>query len=83
MEFLGGIFASAGFTDEYVHLFRAATAAEPEGTPEPGIELIRRPLAEMVAAARAGKIRDAKSALALMLAGDLPPLVPGEAPEVG
>jgi ADP-ribose pyrophosphatase len=83
IEFVGGFYTSAGFTDEYVHLFRAATAAESEGTPEAGIELIRRPLGEMVAAARAGKVRDAKSALALILAGDLPPLVPGEASGVG
>ena len=83
IEFLGGFYTSAGFTDEYIHLFRAATASEPEGTPEAGIEVVRRPLADMVAAARAGKVRDAKSALALLLAGDLPPLVPGEASEVG
>jgi ADP-ribose pyrophosphatase len=83
IEFLGGFYTSAGFTDEYIHLFRAATGAEPEGTPEAGIEVIRRPLAEMVAAARAGKVRDAKSALALMLAGGLPPITSGAAPEVG
>jgi ADP-ribose pyrophosphatase len=67
IEFLGGIYTSAGFADEYVHLFWATTDAEPERAPEDGIELVRRPLAEMVAAARAGRIRDAKTALALLL----------------
>jgi hypothetical protein len=32
------------------------------------MELVRRPFAEMVMAARAGRIRDAKTALALLLA---------------
>ena len=68
IEFLGGYFSSAGFTDEYVHLFVATTVAEPEGEPEEGIEVIRRPLRELVAAARAGRVRDAKTALALLLA---------------
>ena len=68
IEFLGGYFSSAGFTDEYVHLFVATTAQEPEAAPEEGIELLRRPLPEMVASARAGRVRDVKTALALLLA---------------
>jgi ADP-ribose pyrophosphatase len=67
MEFLGGVFTTAGFSDEYVHLFWARTEAVASRPPEPGIELVRRPLAEMVAAARAGRVRDAKTALALLL----------------
>jgi ADP-ribose pyrophosphatase len=67
IEFLGGIYTSAGFSDEYVHLFWARTADEPEGAPEDGIEIVRRPFAEMLAAARAGRVRDAKTALALLL----------------
>jgi ADP-ribose pyrophosphatase len=69
IEFLGGIYTSAGFTDEYIHLFVAETEPEPTGRPEQGIELLRRPFEEMVRAARAGRVRDAKTALALLLAG--------------
>ena len=43
IEFLGGYYASPGFTDEYVHLFWARTEAEPEGEPEDGIEVVRMP----------------------------------------
>lgn len=68
IEFLGGVFTTAGFSDEYVHLFWARTAPEPEADPEPGIELVRRPFAEMLMTARAGRVRDAKTALALLLA---------------
>jgi ADP-ribose pyrophosphatase len=68
IEFLGGVYTTAGFSDEYVHLFWARTEAEPEAKPEPGIELVGRPFAEMLAAARAGRIHDAKTALALLLA---------------
>jgi ADP-ribose pyrophosphatase len=67
IEFLGGIYTSAGFSDEYVHLFWATTTAEPEGIPEEGIEIVRKPFADMAAAARAGRVRDAKTALALLL----------------
>lgn len=69
IEFLGGIYTSAGFVDEYIHLFEAWTGDEQEGSPEDGIEVLRRPLDEMVAAARAGRVRDAKTAVALLLAG--------------
>jgi ADP-ribose pyrophosphatase len=69
LEFLGGIYTSAGFADEYIHLFEAWTGDRQEGLPEEGIEVLRRPLDEMVAAARAGRVRDAKTAVALLLAG--------------
>lgn len=72
--FLGGVFASAGSTDHYVHLFVARTELEPVGEPEPGIELVIRPLGEMVAAAEAGRVRDAKTALALLIAAGRPSL---------
>lgn len=74
IEFLGGYYASAGFTDEYVHLFWARAHAEPVGPPEEGIEVVLMPFERMVAAARAGRIRDAKTALALLLASGRPPL---------
>lgn len=68
IEFLGGFYSSAGSTDEYVHLFWATTAATAEGEPEAGIELLKIPFERMVAAARSGKVRDAKTAIALLLA---------------
>jgi ADP-ribose diphosphatase len=69
LEFLGGIYTSAGFADEYIHLFEARTGDRQEGSPEEGIEVLRRPLDEMVTAARAGRVRDAKTAVALLLVG--------------
>lgn len=81
IEFLGGVYVSPGTTDHYVHLFWALTDHEPTGEPESGLEVVRRPLAEMVDAARAGRIRDAKSAIALLMLGDRvaprPTVVPG------
>jgi ADP-ribose pyrophosphatase len=74
IEFLGGYYASPGFTDEYIHVFWARIEAEPRGEPEAGIDVITRPLGEMVAAARGGKVRDAKSAFALLLAATATPL---------
>jgi ADP-ribose pyrophosphatase len=68
IEFLGGVYTSAGFTDEYVQLFVADTEPEPAGRPEGGIELVRRPLDELARSARGGRIRDAKTALAVLLA---------------
>jgi ADP-ribose pyrophosphatase len=65
---LGGIFTTAGFSDEYVHLFLADTEPDPVAEPEDGIALVRRPFGDMVSAARAGRVRDAKTALALLLA---------------
>ncbi len=55
-------------------MFWARTEAEPVGRPEAGIELIRMPLDRMVAAARGGKVRDVKTAFALLLAATAPPL---------
>jgi ADP-ribose pyrophosphatase len=72
IAFLGGAYLSPGFTDEYIHLFWARTEPEPAGEPEVGIEVITKPFAEAVAAARAGKIRNATTALALLLAAGVP-----------
>ena len=74
IEFLGGCYPSAGATDEYIHLFRARTAGAPEGVPEPGIDLVREPFDRMLDAAKAGRVRDAKTALALFLAAARPAL---------
>ena len=75
IEFLGGYYASAGFTDEYVHLFVARASPEPQVPPEEGISLVREPFDRMVAAARAGRVRDVKTALALLLAAGRPPVI--------
>jgi len=74
IEFLGGVYATVGSSDEYVHLFWARTEPEPSGDGEPGIELVVEPFARMVDAARSGRVRDAKTALALLMAAGRPPL---------
>jgi ADP-ribose pyrophosphatase len=68
VEFLGGCYLSPGFTDEYIHLFWARTEPEPRGAVEEGIELIAMPFERAVAAAREGRVRNASSALGLLLA---------------
>jgi len=68
LEYLGGIYTSPGSSSEVVHLHLALTEAEPSGAPEDGIELIRRQQRELVAEARAGRVDDAKTALALLIA---------------
>lgn len=72
MEFLGGVYVAPGTTAHYVHLFRALVEPAPVAEPEPGIEVLREPMARMVAAARAGRVRDAKTALGLLLADARP-----------
>jgi ADP-ribose pyrophosphatase len=74
IEFLGGYYSSAGLTDEYVHLFWARTEPMPTSEPEEGIEVLRRPFGQMVDAARAGRVRDAKTALAILMAAARPSL---------
>ena len=68
IERLGGMFPSPGSWTEFVHLFLARTGEEPEAEPEAGITVVLRPFEEAVERARAGEIRDAKTALALLLA---------------
>ena len=72
--FLGGTFLSPGFTAEYVHLFWARTAPEPVGEPEGGIEVVRMPLHRAIAGARDGKVRNAMTALGLLLVAEVPAL---------
>jgi ADP-ribose pyrophosphatase len=74
IEFIGGYFSSAGSLDQYVHLFRARVRAQPEGQVEEGITLTTVPLDRMVTAAKGGRVRDAMTALALLLADERPPL---------
>ena len=68
LEPLALVYTSPGSSSELVHLFVATTRPGPEGDPEDGIEIVRRPFADAVAEARAGRIDDAKTALALLLA---------------
>ncbi len=68
IEALGGYYSSAGSSDEYVHLFVARTMSEPDGLPEAGIEVVRMPFEGMTETARAGRVRDGKTAMALLLA---------------
>lgn len=72
VRLLGQLHPSVGHSSELVHLFLARTGPEPEGPPEDGIELVRRPLAVAATEARAGRIVDMKTALALLLADDGP-----------
>jgi 8-oxo-dGTP pyrophosphatase MutT (NUDIX family) len=74
IEFLGGLYPSVGSSDEYVHVFWARTEPEPTGPVEAGIELVMEPFGRMVDAARSGRVRDAKTALALLMAAGRPPL---------
>jgi ADP-ribose pyrophosphatase len=74
IAFLGGAYLSPGFTDEYIHIFWARTDIEPSGTPEPGIEVVEMPFGDAVAAATAGRFRNATTALGLLLAASTPAL---------
>ncbi|MGH2640109.1 MAG: NUDIX hydrolase [Actinomycetota bacterium] len=68
LEPLAAIHPSPGSSSELVHLFWSRTGAGPEREPERGIEVVRRPFDGAVADARAGRIDDAKTAVALLLA---------------
>jgi 8-oxo-dGDP phosphatase len=74
MAFLGGVYLSPGFTDEYIHIFWARTHSEPMGSPEPGIDVVLMPFADAVSAARGGRFRNATTALGLLLAASAPSL---------
>ena len=69
IEFLAGFYTTAGLSDEYVHLFLGRCYSEPVGQPDgEAIEVVRMPLDRASAAARAGRIRDAKTIIGLLLA---------------
>ena len=74
IAFLGGVYLSPGFTDEYIHIFWARTLEAPDGPAEDGIAVVRMPFAQAVAAARAGRIRNAATTLGLLLAASVPAL---------
>jgi len=68
IEPLGRILTSPGFADEEIELFLAYVEANPEQDAEDEIELVRMPLPEAVASVHDGTIKDAKSAVAILLA---------------
>jgi ADP-ribose pyrophosphatase len=68
LEPLAVVHTSPGSSSELVHLFVARTGTRPERDPEPGISIVRRSFADAVSEAREGRIDDAKTALALLLA---------------
>ena len=51
-----------------------APRRRPLADPEPGIEVVRTPLHQAVARARAGKVRNATTSLGLLLAAGVPAL---------
>jgi len=68
LERLGSVLTTPGFTDEVIHLF-AAHDLEPVGQrlePDELIEVVPTPFAEAVAMVFDGRIRDGKSALAIL-----------------
>jgi ADP-ribose pyrophosphatase len=72
IEPLSSIWTSPGFTDEVIHLFTAhdlqPTAQQLD--PDEIIELVPLPFAEALDRVRRGALRDAKSAMTLLLAAD-------------
>ena len=66
IERIGSIVSAPGYSDEVVELFAAEVEPGP-GEPEEDIEVVLMPFEEAVAAARDGRITDAKSVAALLL----------------
>ena len=66
IEPLGRVYTSPGFADEAIDLFLARVEPDREG--EDDIEVVRIPLGEAARAVHDGRIRDAKSAVAILLA---------------
>ena len=72
--FLAGVYLSPGFTDEYIHIFWARTTERAATDAEAGIEVVRMPFGAAIDAARAGRFRNATTALGLLLAATAPAL---------
>jgi len=72
LEKLTSIIVSPGFTDEVIHLFAAfdLEASRQQLEPDEVIELVPMDLAEALDQVRSGQLRDAKSAMALLLAAE-------------
>jgi len=66
---LGMIHSSIGFADERIYLFRCR-AVRQGGPEEEGVEVLAMPMEEALRAVRDGRITDAKTVAALLLAAD-------------
>ena len=68
LESLGGIFVAPGYTTEFIHLFLATDLIESrlDMDDDEFIELVRMPLANVLAMIERGEIEDGKSTSALL-----------------
>src|SRR2546427_649402 len=68
VEPLTSIWTTPGFTDEAIHLFLATGLTAGRAAPERDefIEVVPRPLSQVLAGIRDGEIRDAKSIVAIL-----------------
>ncbi len=68
LERLTTIWTTPGFTDEVIHLFWAGDlrTASPAREADEFIEVVPRPLTEVLGGIRDGEIRDAKTAVAIL-----------------
>jgi ADP-ribose pyrophosphatase len=68
LEPLSAILTTPGFTDEVIHLFMASGLGRGTAAPERDefIEVVPRPLSEVLAGIRDGEIRDAKTMVAIL-----------------
>src|SRR5213593_1059512 len=68
LERLTSIYTTPGFTDEVIHLFMASGLAAGATAHERDefIEVVSRPLSEVLTGIRDGEIRDAKTCLAIL-----------------
>jgi ADP-ribose pyrophosphatase len=70
LEYLGGFFNAPGYSTEYLHIF-LATDLRPDPSPhdeDEFLEIVKIPVADAMAMAADGRIVDAKSIAALMMA---------------
>ncbi len=68
LERLTTIWTTPGFTDEAIHLFLATgiTPVEVSHEPDEFIEVVARPLTEVLTSIKAGEISDAKTIVAIL-----------------
>jgi ADP-ribose pyrophosphatase len=68
IEHLTSIYTTPGFTDELIHLFWAhgLTPGETARERDEFIEVVPKPLSEVLAGIRGGEIRDAKTVVAIL-----------------